>query len=107
MRYSARIATIQVSMDVQKTMEFILEQQAHCQSLIDQSTEQHKREMAEIRKELRRGIRLSVEEARRERKRRHELDARLTAAQAVTEEKLQRLIDNLNRPRTNGHETEP
>jgi hypothetical protein len=40
--------------------------------------ERHDREMASIRAELRRGIRFSVEEHRRERIRRHELEARQT-----------------------------
>src|SRR5437763_13676617 len=116
-------------MDVERTIEFLLEQQAASQARFDaqhaqfradyevrqkqyeerqkqyedrqkQYDERHALEMAQIRQELRRGIRLSVEEARRERVRRQEL----AAAQALTEQKLQQLIDSLNRPRTNAHD---
>src|SRR4051794_6511476 len=110
-------------MDIERTIEFLLEQQAASQARFDaqqarfdaqqaqfradyeerqkqyeerqkQYEERHTLEMAQIRQELRRGIRLSVEEARRERVRRKEL----AAAQALTEQKLQQLIDSLNRP---------
>jgi hypothetical protein len=71
----------------------------------------HDREMAEIREEtrkvhteLRRAVRLGVQEVRAERRRRGEADehldtaiTRLAAAQLVTEEKLQGLIDALRR----------
>jgi len=70
--------------------------------------ERHDREMGEIRAGLRRAVRLSVEEARRERVRRQEGDERLdghitklAAAQLETEHKLQSLIDAL-RPGGNG-----
>jgi len=69
--------------------------------------ERHEREMEEIRKEgaatraeLRRAFRLGVLEARHERRRRQELDDKITqlaAAQLVTEEKLQRFIEFLRR----------
>src|SRR5579862_8577941 len=80
--------------------------------------ERHEREMEEIRKEgvatraeLRRAIRLGIQEARSQRRRRHELDEKLAqsaaaldekitqlaAAQLVTEEKLQRFINSLHR----------
>ncbi len=73
--------------------------------------ERHDREMAEIREEIRKGreelrraIRLGIEEARAERRRRREGDDRLdsaisklAAAQLVTEEKLQRFIDSMRR----------
>jgi hypothetical protein len=74
-----------VSMDVQKTMEFILEQQAQ--------TEVHLKQVAN---ELRRAVRLGVKEARQERARRRELASqvdsaitRLAAAQLITEERMQ------------------
>ena len=68
----------------------------------------HDREVAEIRAELRRGVRLSIEDARRERVRRQEADERLdgyitklAAAQLETDHSLQSLIDAL-RPGGNG-----
>ena len=65
--------------------------------------ERHDREMAAIRAELRRGVRLAVEEARRERKRRKEEDAKLAASHAVLEETVTRFIASLRPPR-NGHD---
>jgi hypothetical protein len=56
------------------------------------------RDIAEMNKTLRRAIRLGVEDARRQRKRNLEFDQKMTqiaAAQVVTEEKLQGLIDAL------------
>src|SRR4051794_27990252 len=116
-------------MDVEKTIEFLLEQQAASQARFDahmeqfraeqaqfrveyedrqkQYEEQHTREITAIRNELRRGIRLSVEEARRERVRRRELAdglAELRNAHQATELSLKQFIDSLNRPRTNGHD---
>src|SRR5262249_27126006 len=64
--------------------------------------ERHDVEMAAIRAELRHAVRLSIQEARAERRKRRELDdkiTQLTAAQLVTEEKLQRLLENRS---TNG-----
>jgi len=86
-------------MDVQKTMEFILDQVAQITVL-----------QARTDRRLDRAIRLAVQEARQERKRRKEMDQRiaylteraaeadekitqLAAAQLVTEEKLQRWIE--------------
>ena len=88
-------------MDVERTMQFILENLATAGARLEKMTERqkdmderqsaleaeftkrilaaeerHDREMASIRAELRRGIRFSVEEHRRERVRRHELEAR-------------------------------
>jgi hypothetical protein len=70
--------------------------------------ERHDKEMGEIRAELRRAVRLSVEEARRERVRRQEADERLdgyitklAAAQLETDHSLQLLIHAL-RPGGNG-----
>ena len=63
--------------------------------------ERHEREMADIRAELRRGVRLSIQEARAERGRRQKLEetferkiTQLAAAQLITEEKLQRFLDS-------------
>ena len=68
----------------------------------------HDKQMAEIRAELRRGVRFSVEDARRERVRRQEADERLdgyttklAAAQLETDHSLQSLIHAL-RPGGNG-----
>jgi predicted nucleic acid-binding Zn-ribbon protein len=107
------------AMDLQRAMEFILEQEAKLHDQMQALTEKmdgltdrmleveerHDREMADVRAELRRAVRLSVQEHRNERARRQELDKKITqlaAAQVITEEKLQRLIDTLNQPR-NGH----
>src|SRR5438477_2801317 len=68
---------------------------------MQEGRERHDREMVEIqrasvklRNQLNRAVRLSVEEARRERARRRELDDKITqlaAAQLLTEEKVQAL----------------
>ena len=53
-----------------------------------------------MRADLRRAFCMGVREARNERRRRQELDEKITqlaAAQVVTEEKLQRLIDSIAR----------
>jgi len=60
----------------------------------------HDREMRQIRDNLRRWTVLGVKEARNQRKRVREIDesiTRLTAAQLVTEEKLQQFISSLKR----------
>src|ERR1043166_1037356 len=57
--------------------------------------ERHYKEMAAIRSEIRRAVLLSVREARQERRKRRDLDDKITqlaAAQLVTEEKLQRFL---------------
>ena len=95
-------------------MEFILEQQAEAAAWRVKA----EYETAEIKKTLRRAIRLAVQEARNERVRRQALDARveaqrgrfeeqmtrfeeqmtkLAAAQLVTEEKLQSLGAKIDR----------
>lgn len=90
-------------MDVEKTMEFILEQLAQVAVLQAKAEERQNR----TDRRLSRAIRLAVEEASRERARRRELDerlershaemeeamTRLAAAQLVTEEKLQRFLE--------------
>ena len=87
-------------MDVQKTMEFILDQLAQV-TVLEARTDRR----------LDRAIRFAVQEARQERKRRKEMGeilarrppeadekiTQLVAAQLVTEEKLQRLIDERHR----------
>ena len=95
------VKAILMDMDMQKTMDFIVEQQAnfHVQMSeiteklnlwIDQSIgmeERHDREIADIRAieastrmEVRRAIRAGVEEQRRERVRRQALDDKLAAS---------------------------
>jgi hypothetical protein len=76
-------------MDVEKTMEFILDQLAQVTALQARSDAR-----------LDRAIRLAVWEARQERKKRRAADekldeyiTRLAAAQLITEEKLQRFIE--------------
>jgi hypothetical protein len=125
-------------MDIEKAIASLLENQARFaedmnrlkQCQID-AEERHARdvartqaeivrtheELAALRAELRRAVRLSVEEVRRERLRRQEMHAEISssiaglsashaklsasiadlrAMQAVTEEKVQRLIDHLD-----------
>jgi soluble cytochrome b562 len=78
-------------MDVEKTIAFLLEQQANFESqmglLAQQQREasmRHEKEMAdfrhgvaELRDEVRRAVHAGIEEQRRERRRRLELDERL------------------------------
>jgi len=69
------------------------------------AAERHDREMEDIRREghamradMRRAFSMGVREARNTRRRSQELDQKITqlaAAQLVTEEKLQRLIDSM------------
>jgi hypothetical protein len=62
----------------------------------DRMMADHDRIMKEIDARLNRALRDSVREARNERTKRRELDEKITqlaAAQLMTEEKLQRLID--------------
>ena len=69
---------------------------AAAEDRIAAAEERHHNEMADIRTELRRAIQLSVREARQERSKRRAIDDKITqlaAAQLVTEEKLQRLLD--------------
>lgn len=80
-------------MDVEKTMQFVLEQLAQASSQLAQVVAVQER----TDRRLDRAISLAVQEARRERKRRAELDEKITqlaSAQLVTEEKLQRFIDS-------------
>jgi hypothetical protein len=95
--------------DVEKTIEFILSQQAQNEARLGAMDERHDREMHQIREELRRGVRLAVQDARHDRKRRREMAeqwdhkiTQLSAAQLVTEEKLQGLIEAMRRS-DNGH----
>jgi len=106
-------------MDVEKTMEFILEQLAHAAAhlgTVAARVEEIAAFQARTDRRLDRAIRLAVEGARRERQRRKELEERLStaaaeadekitqlaAAQLITEEKLQRLIDERRGPNGKG-----
>jgi hypothetical protein len=107
-------------MDVEKTMEFILEQTAQIHAIQMKAEEhfaRHDRDIAEINAILRRAVRLAVQEARAERKRRREADERLdlkmdqlASSQLLTEEKFRMLgdkidkfVDDIPRPGGNGH----
>jgi recombination DNA repair RAD52 pathway protein len=100
-------------MDVEKTMEFILEQTAQIHAIQMKAEEhfaRHDRDIAEINAILRRAVRLAVQEARAERKRRREADDQLASSQLLTEEKLRMLgdkidkfVDDMRHPGGNGH----
>ena len=87
-------------MDVEKTIAFILEQQAQAAAI----RIEHEAEIARLDQRLRRAIRLAVQEARHERKLRREMDARfdlkmdqIAAAHLLTEETVKRLSDKIDR----------
>ena len=115
-------------MDVEKTIEFLLEQQAAYQARFEAdsiefrermraseerlraSEEKFNRQDERLGRRLERAARLSIEEHRRERVRRKELDAEwkakfaeLTEAQARTQKALDRFIESMERGR-NGHD---
>jgi hypothetical protein len=89
-------------MDIEKAIEAIIEQQANitlrqleAEERSDRAHAQHDLEIAEIRSELRHAVRLSILESRTERKKRQELDEKITqlaAAQLVTEALLQAFL---------------
>ena len=93
-------------MDVEKTIEFILEQQAHAAAMqvkfeedlarLEESFARLEKHADRTDRRLDRAIRLAVREARSERLRRQELDARLTAAQSRHDERLDKLAENVN-----------
>lgn len=101
-------------MDVERTIEFILEQQARIavwRAEAEERAARHETEIARLDTELRRvdlrlrrAIHLAVQEARNERRRRREADARfdlkmdqLASAHLLTEEKLDKLSDKIDR----------
>jgi hypothetical protein len=110
-------------MDVEKAVEFILEQtaqmnarQAQWEAQAQAHFARHDRGIAQIDTILRRAVRLAVQEARAERKRRREADEhldlrmdQLASAQLATEEQLRKLGDKIDkfvdgmRPGGNGH----
>jgi hypothetical protein len=84
------------------------ERQAKAEELQVNASARHDREMDRIDSMLRRAVRLGIQEARAERKKRQEMDRRwdekmtqLAAAQLITEEKLQNFIASQGRS-TNG-----
>lgn len=104
-------------MDLERTMEFLLQQQANFEAREAAATERHNREVAEIRHiiaetqeigrqtrlELRRAVRLGVQEARAERRRCREADEKLAAGQETLQQSLTAFIDSMRQPR-NGHD---
>jgi hypothetical protein len=119
--------------DIENTIEFILSHQANAEVQMEKFREgmaelrtaiaaqaevqakgyaQHELIMAKIDARLDRAIRLSVQDARAQRKRNQEFDEKMTQLSAaqlvteekmqVTEEKLQRYLDSL-KPGGNGH----
>ena len=114
-------------MDVEKTIKFLLEQQARFDARMELLLEQQGRfdsrmeslsgivaEMAgaitDVQHQLRRAVKLGVEEARRQRAQRRAFEQKvntrfgeLATAQLTTERSLQRLIDSLQQTH-NGHD---
>ena len=104
-------------MDVEKTIEFLLEQQAASQARFDAGMAEIREQISAIngtlakvtdeqlmmRRDMRRAVHVAVQEARAERRRRRKGDEELAALQAETERKLQRLIDSIAQSR-NGHD---
>ena len=96
-------------MDVARTIEFILQQQAksearHAQAEAKQAQAEAKaeRQMAAIRKLIQTGMRMIVKNEELVKATQAEL-RELTAAQRVTETKLQGLIEALRRGRNGSH----
>ena len=92
-------------MDIERTIEFILEQHAKTEAGLAKT----EAGLAKTEAILNRAIRLGIREARAERRKRQELASefdrkmtQLAAAQLVTEERLQSLIRSMERGR-NGH----
>ena len=87
-------------------LETIAERQLQVEERQLKSEERHDKEMSQIRAELRRGIRLSIEEQRRERVRRKQLEKELLAlrtAQAQTDQQLKAFIASLQKPANGNH----
>ncbi|HXB71249.1 MAG TPA: hypothetical protein VNY05_23640 [Candidatus Acidoferrales bacterium] len=99
-------------MDVERTIEFILEQQARNEGALarieaglDKSEAKLARTDALLSRAIKAGIREALAERRKRREMGSEFDRKMTqlaAAQLVTEEKLQGLIQSLQRG-SNGH----
>ena len=91
-------------------MEFLLEQQAASQTRFDAQMTEIRAALAQsveigrrTREELRQAVRLGVQEARAERKRRKEADEKLASSQEALRQSLQAFIDSMKQPR-NGHD---
>jgi hypothetical protein len=112
-------------MDLERAMDFLLEQQAASQARADAQQARFDAQMTTVTTKLdqvadqqtkteaalRRAIRLSVIEHRRERVRRREADAtlnqrmaELSAESALTQRSLRAFMDSLKQPH-NGHDT--
>ena len=96
-------------MDVERTIEFILQQQAKAEARQAQAEARQaqaeakaERQMAAIRKLIQTGMRMIVKNEELVKATQAEL-RELTAAQRVTETKLQGLIDALRRGRNGSH----
>ena len=105
-------------MDIERTMEFIVESQARADAQIEKILASQARgdvQMEELRvsqrkteETLRRAIRLAVREARNEREKRRELDEKMTqlaAAHLLTEEALRAYLRSLKPGGNGGRET--
>jgi hypothetical protein len=98
-------------------MEFLLEQQAASQARFDAQMAQIGKKLEQvadnqnragleiglIRQELRRAVRLGIQEVRAERKRRKEGDEKLAASHAALEASMKAYFDSLKRGQ-NGHD---
>jgi hypothetical protein len=72
----------------------VLENEERAAAALAAASEQHDREMAEIRATLRQAVLLGIRETRQERAKRRELDEKITqiaAAQLISEEKINQL----------------
>jgi phosphotransacetylase len=82
-------------MDIERTMEFIVEQLARSEAAHakwEARVNQHDKEIEAIRRNLSRAVKAGILEARKARKRHQEFDEKMTqlaAAQLITEEKQQ------------------
>jgi hypothetical protein len=90
-------------MDVEKTMEFILQQQAKAEARAERAEAKAERQMTAIRKLIQTGMRLIVknEESIKELAAAQKVTEKklqdLAAAQKITETKLQGFLDGLRR----------
>jgi chromosome segregation ATPase len=101
-------------MDIERTMEFIVDQLAKTTAGIEELRERMNQFQANLERmqeqaartdaRLDKAVALGIRELRNERRRRQELDARfdekitqLASAQLITEEKLQRLEEKLDK----------
>lgn len=96
-------------MDVEKTIEFILQQQARSEARAEryeakqaQAEAKAERQMAAIRKLIQTGMRMIVKNEELVKATQAEL-RELAAAQKVTETKMQGLIDAMRRGRNGSH----